>query len=176
LEDTQGALEHLSEDDREAYFKRADTNSDRAAADSVLKQLKRDYMKAKKAGTDLVTIEAAIKSQEDKVAGLKEDMGDMQNSSRTITTFYALPAGTVLKGKIVIERAKERDLEMILSAMNDLSLRPVLGAQVARGCGEVAATFTVKDGGVVQKVVTVGGWEPARVADFAAVETLESVA
>ena len=175
LEDTLGALDFLGETDREAYFSRSDTNADRAAADAVLTKLRRELAKARKAGSDLADLTAAVEAQEESVSKLKEQMGDMANSSRTITEYYALPQGTVMEGRIVIERAKERDLPMLLSALDALSRRPLLGAQVARGCGEIEGRFTVKVDGVVQKVVTVGGWEPARVTDFSAVEQAEVV-
>jgi hypothetical protein len=80
-----------------------------------------------------------------------------------------MPTGIQLHGKLIIERAKDGDLAMIETALNAFSLRPLIGAQLARGCGEVCGTFEVKVGDVVSKVITVGGWEPAKVVDFAAV-------
>ena len=101
-----------------------------------------------------------------KAVALKTDMGEMANSSRTITEFFALPANMALHGRIVIEQAKERDLALIVEALDTLSIRPMLGAQVARGCGEVAGQFTIKVDGIVVKTVTTGGWVPAQVEDF----------
>ena len=42
LEDTDGVLEFLSEADRLAYYNRSDVNSQRAAADAVVKSIKRE--------------------------------------------------------------------------------------------------------------------------------------
>ncbi len=166
LEDTEGVLDLMAESEREAYFSRSDTNSDRAAADAVAKKLKREINKAKKAGQQTADLETALADAEMKLAGLKSQMGEMANSSRTITQYFALSAGVELHGKIIIERAKERDLPMLLAALDDLSQRPLFGAQVARGCGEISGKFSIKVDGVVKKIVTVGGWESARVADF----------
>ena len=47
-----------------------------------------------------------------------------------------MPADLDLKGRLVINNSKDADLEMIEHALNELSLKPVLGAQSARGCGE----------------------------------------
>jgi hypothetical protein len=99
-------------------------------------------------------------------------MGDMANSSRTITEFFAMPAGLELHGRLVIEQAKERDLGMLVQALEVLSVRPILGAQVARGCGEVSATFTIKIGGQIVKTVNTGGWAPAHIEDFAMPQAL----
>jgi hypothetical protein len=65
---------------------------------------------------------------------------------------------------------------MIELALNALSLRPILGAQTARGCGEISGTFDVMDGGVLLKKLVIGGWEPAKISDFSGTEPKERVA
>jgi CRISPR type IV-associated protein Csf2 len=172
LEDTDGALEYLSETDRSAYYNRSDVNSQRAAADAVVKGVKREIGKAKKEGKPLTDLETALQIVEGKAAALKSEMGDMANSSRTITEFFAMPAGLELHGRLVIEQAKERDLGMLVQALEALSVRPMLGAQVARGCGEVSATFTIKIDGQIVKTVVTGGWAPAHIEDFAMPQAL----
>jgi hypothetical protein len=167
LEDTDGVLEFLSHADRLAYYSRSDVNSRRAAADAGVKGIKREIAKAKKENKSLADLEAALAIAEAKAAELKSEMGEMANSSRTITEFFALPAALALHGRIVIEQAKERDMALVLQALEALSARPMLGAQVARGCGEVSGQFTIKQDGVVVMTVTTGGWESARVEDFA---------
>lgn len=172
LEDTEGVVESLTLDDRAAYFGRSDANSTRAAAEALVGAIKAKLRKAKKAGTAAADLEAALVEAEAKAATAKEAMGEMQNSSRTITTFYALPAGLHLQGKVVVERARERDLEMILTGLDAFSRRPLLGAQVARGCGEVAGKFTIKVDGELHKIVSTGSWQPMQVESF--VEVVEA--
>lgn len=166
LEDTEGVLESLTPEDRAAYFGRSDANSTRAATESLVRSINAKLRKAKKAGTDAAALEAALVEAEAKVSVAKEAMGAMQNSSRTITTFYALPAGLHLQGKVVVERARERDLEMIFTGLDALSQRPLLGAQVARGCGEVAGKFTIKVDGTLHAIVTTGAWNAMQVERF----------
>lgn len=166
LEDTDGVLDGLSEAERSAYYNRSDTNSQRAAAEANATKLKRELNKAKKDNKPTADLEAALHIVETQVAALKTQMGDMANSSRTITTFYAMPAQVDLHGRMVVEQAKERDLPLLLQALNALSLRPMLGAQLARGCGEVAGRFTIKRDGVIVQTIHIGGWEPARMDDF----------
>ena len=172
LEDTDGVLEYLSQEDRDAYYNRSDINSQRAAADAVVKGVKREIGKAKKDGKPLIDLETALQIAEVKAAALKSEMGDMGNSSRTITEFFAMPAGIELIGRIVIEQAKNRDLEMVIQALEALSIRPILGAQVARGCGEVAGSFQIRCDGKVLKTVVTGNWESARIEDFATLDTV----
>ena len=105
-----------------------------------------------------------------------EQMGEMQNSSRTLVGHFALPAGLDLKGRLVINNSKDTDLAMIDHALNELSLTPVLGAQSARGCGEISGTFDITVDGKLKRRVSVGGYEPARATDFPSTAVGEKVA
>jgi antitoxin component HigA of HigAB toxin-antitoxin module len=167
LEDTVGVLDMLSEEDRDVYFSRSDANSERSGVEANLKKLKSDLRKAKKAGEPIEEIEMSIKLHEKKVTDLTEEMGVLTESSRLLAQRYELPQGTVLTGRIVIERAKDRDLPMIEGGLLALSLRPILGAHAARGCGEVAGRFEVNIGGRVEKIITTGDWSNANVTEFA---------
>ena len=80
LEDTEGVLTLLSETDQQAYYNRSDINSQRAAADAVVKGLNRDIRKAKKDGNALTDLEAALVIADAKAVALKTDMGEMANS------------------------------------------------------------------------------------------------
>lgn len=176
LEDTDGVLDLISQADRDIYLGRSGANSKRAAASTVVKNLEGKMRKAKKVGEDIAELEAALKEAQGVVARYESDMGGMTNSSRTLTNYYALPAGIELKGRLVIEKARERDLSMIELALNALSMRPILGAQSARGCGEIEGTFDVMGDGILVKKITVGAWKPATFTDFSGAEWAKSVA
>jgi hypothetical protein len=66
--------------------------------------------------------------------------------------------------KHLVERPKPRDLQILVDAFERFSLKPVTGAQLARGCGEVdgRVTFTNGDGEVLL-VIAFGGYAAARV-------------
>lgn len=166
LEDTDGVLDMLSETDRDFYLGRSEANSRRAAALTVAKGLEAKIRRAKKAGEDIADLEAALKEAQAVVDRYESSMGEMTNSSRTLTSYFALPAGIELKGRLVIENARERDLPMIELALNELSQRPILGAQSARGCGEIEGRFDVLIDGVLAKKIAIGGWQVATVTDF----------
>ena len=169
LEDTEGVIDLLVESDRDAYFGRNDANSRRAAAAVVVKQMEGKLKKARKEKADTTELDAALVAAKVTEERYESQMGEMTNSSRTVLTYYALPAALELTGRLIIQNARERDLEMIELALNALSLRPLLGAQVARGCGEIKGTFDVMKGGVLLKKVTIGGWAPAVVTVFDAI-------
>lgn len=168
LEDTDGVLEMLNEQDRQAYFERSDKNADRAAKDGKLKVTISARRKAEKTGNakEVERLDEMIRNLKVEVEALKESLGDMANSSRTIAEYHALPAGVGLAGRIVIQNPKERDVAMLTQALNALSLRPILGAQSARGCGEVSGRFDFLRQGVLFRTVSVGAWKPAHVVDF----------
>lgn len=176
LEDTDGVLDLISASDRDIYLGRSGANSKRAAASTVVKNIEGKMRKAKKAGEDIAELEAALKEAQGVVARYESDMGGMTNSSRTLTNYYVLPAGIELKGRLVIENARERDLPMIELALNQLSRRPILGAQSARGCGEIEGAFDVLVDGILVKKITVGAWKPATLTDFSGAEWVKSAA
>lgn len=166
LEDTDGVLDLISAEDRDRYLGRSAANSKRSAALTVVKGLDARIRKAKKAGEDLAELEAALLAAQGIVERYESDMGDMTNSSRTLTSYFALPAGIELKGRLVIEHARERDLPMIELALNALPMRPILGAQSARGCGEIEGIFDVMLDGVLTKKIAIGAWKTATITDF----------
>ena len=132
--------------------------------------------KARKTGEALTDLEVALKEAQSIVDRYASDMGDMTNSSRTLTNYYVLPADVELAGRLVIENARDRDLPMVELALNALSFRPILGAQSARGCGEIEGAFDVFVDGVLVKKITVGGWKPAKVIAFLGVDGSEIAA
>lgn len=166
LEDTDGVLDLISASDREIYLGRSDANSKRAAAASVVKSLEAKLRKAKKANESTAELDLALLEAQAIVTRHQSEMGGMTNSSRTLTNYYALPAGIELKGRLVIERARERDIVMLASAFNALSMRPILGAQSARGCGEISGSFELLIDGVLSKKISIGGWQAAQTVDF----------
>lgn len=166
LEDTEGVLEMVNAAEVEAYLGRSDANSRRAQAEGLLSQLRRKMSAAKRKGEATTDLEVQIAEVAAKVETLKGEMGEMRNSSRTLVGHFALPAGIDLKGRLVINNSKDADIEMIQHALNELSLKPVLGAQSARGCGEISGTFDIMVDGALKKRVTIGAYEAARVVDF----------
>lgn len=173
LEDSDGVLDLLTPEDSEKYLGRSAANSKRAAAMSVVKGLEQKVKKVTKAGEDATELRAALEEAKGVAGRYESDMGEMTNSSRTLTNYYVLPAGIELKGRLVIENVRNRDLPMIELALNALSHRPILGAQSARGCGEIAGALDVLIDGVLLKKITIGGWQPATIIVFSVAETAE---
>jgi len=172
LDDTEDALDLMDPADVQSFLGRSESNNQRAAQATVVKQLetqiRRLQKKAEAVPDDMAQALAVAQAALDQH---KTAMGDMQNSTRTIVQHHALPAGLVLHGRLVIDRPQPRDAELIEFALNQLSLYPVLGAHSARGCGEVAGQFDfLNEAGQLIKTVKVGGFLPGQTTVFEGVE------
>lgn len=166
LEDTEGVIDTLSDHDAKQYYGREQANSRRAQAMQNVTKLKREIGSAARKGEDADELKQQL-VEADKIAGkYKLEMGDMAVSSRTIVSHYALPVELPMHGKLVILNAKDRDLDMLEFGLNCLSREPVLGAQSARGCGEVRGTFDVLIDGKLIKKMEIGGYSDAKIDVF----------
>ena len=166
LDDNEEAFDLIDADEKSEFFERSEANSKRARAASQLDGLQRQRRAAERKGEDTKDLVEQVAAAEALVKKYEAVMGDMKNSSRTILTHYALAAGLELEGKLVIENPKERDIRLLETGLNALSLFPILGAHSARGCGEISGTFDFIRDGELFKRITIGGFEAAKVDDF----------
>jgi RAMP superfamily len=166
LDDNEQAFDLVADTDQEQFLGRSESNNKRAEASKLAQSIKRKLNAAKKRGEDTAEIEKEMAAAEALAEKYKASMGDMQNSSRTIVQHHALPSGLELTGKLVIQNEKDRDIDLLLRGMDALSQFPILGAQSARGCGEVSGTFDFYKEGILVKRVVVGDYQPAKITDF----------
>ena len=168
IDDTEEAMDLMDQADMASFLGRSESNNKRSAASALVKQLENEIRRAEKKGETVDPDKAkaleVAKANEEK---FKSEMGDMQNSTRTIVQHFALPAGIELSGRLVVENAQERDMDLIQHGLDELSKKPVLGAHSARGCGEIEGTFQVMDGdGKILKTIVIGDYKPAKVTEF----------
>ena len=166
LGDTDGAVESLSEEDAVRYRGREEANNRRADTDKLVKSIQRKIRAAERKEEDTAELRECLEEAEKNLEKYKKEMGDMQVSSRTIVGYSALAAGIDLHGRIVVLNAKCRDLPLIEFGLDRLSRDPVLGAQSARGCGEITGKFSVFVKGDEKKRITIGGYRPAKIDKF----------
>ena len=155
-------LDLMAPDEVSRFVDRNTNNSRRSAAEALVKKLTAQIRKAEKAGQDATDLKAALALAEAERDALVAAMGDMKNSTKTLTHYEALPAGIELKSRLIVDKATPKDLHTLLGALDLFSRTPVLGGQTARGCGEVAGSFELADqDGTLLGVVRVGGYAPA---------------
>lgn len=167
VDDTEEALALMDPQDMTSFLHRTDHNRRRAAASALVTRLERKVRQAEKKGSASADDKAALAAAKASEAAAEGEMGEMKVSTRQLTTHFALPAEVELHGRLVVERAKDADLELLEEGLRALSLAPVLGAQSARGCGEIEGTFEfTNEEGKLIKTVAVGGYTAARVTNF----------
>lgn len=171
VDDTEEALELMDPQDMTSFRHRTDHNRKRAAASALVTQLERKVRQAEKnsnaSADDKTALADALAVAKASQAAAEGEMGEMKVSTRQLTTHFALPAEVELHGRLVVERAKDADLELLEEGLRALSLAPVLGAQSARGCGEIEGTFEfTNEEGKLLTTVSVGGYTAARVTNF----------
>ncbi|WP_281015971.1 RAMP superfamily CRISPR-associated protein [Minwuia sp. IMCC3077] len=161
LEDTEHVLDDLKQEDRGLYLSRNVANRKRAQARAVLERLERDMRRRKSKGEDVTDMPEQIAAANELVEKYEADMGGMGVSTRAIFTFFALPMGLELKGRFVVRGYRDRDLPILLQALDGLSRFPVLGAQSARGCGQVSGQARIEVDERLEQVVFFGGFSPS---------------
>lgn len=92
----------------------------------------------------------------------KQQKGDDESdNTKHLVELQVIPAGIDLVGKIIVEGPRISDLKYLTQAFETLSLKPMMGAQRARGCGEIRgrARFRLPDGEPLA-AVSFGGFVP----------------
>ena len=164
LDSDTDVLALMDPDEVNRFVDRNTNNSKRSAAEALVKKRTSQIRKTEKAGQDVTELKTALTLAESQRDALVVAMGDMKNSTKTLTSYEAMPAGIELKSRIIIDKATARDMTTFIGALDLFSRTPVLGGQTARGCGEVAGKFEMSDqDGTLLGVVSVGGYSPAKV-------------
>lgn len=164
LDSDTEVLDLMDPDEVNRFVDRNTNNSKRSAAEALVKKMTAQVRKAEKAGQDVTDLKAALTLTESQRDALVSAMGDMKNSTKTLTSYEAMPAGIELKSRIIIDKATAKDMATLMGALDLFSRTPVLGGQTARGCGEVAGNFEMSDqNGTLLGVVSVGGYGPSKV-------------
>ena len=164
LDSDTDVLDLMDPKEVDKFVGRNTNNSRRSAAEAVVTDLNRKIRKTEKAGQDATELKAALTLAETNRDGLVSAMGDMKNSTKTLTSYEAMPAGIELKSRIIIDKASVKDMMTLTGALDLFSRTPVLGGQTARGCGEVSGRFEMSDqDGTLLGVISIGGFAPAKV-------------
>jgi hypothetical protein len=167
LDDTEDALDLMDKGDMQSFLGRRQSVSQRTKASAVVKQIELKIRKNSKTGTVSPDDERSLEVAKAVFEKHKADVGEMQVSSLMPVNYFALPAHIDLHGRIIIDKANDKDIEMIVYSLSELSKSPILGAHSARGCGEISGKFDFYDGSGKQlKSVTIGGFSEAKITNF----------
>ena len=132
----------LNDDDEQAWAERSVTTTKRVRAEASLRTTRRAA--AKTTGEEKDALDAEVKRLEGEIAALEEAMGTMENSSQALYGYLAMPAGTECNLRMDLKEPSEAMEMVLLGALFNFAHEPLLGGQIARGCGRVSASLTVE--------------------------------
>lgn len=166
LDANEDLMELLDADEQDAFYSRQCTMSAASKTGDMIKIAVRELMAAKKANDNKL-----VDEMEAKIDGLKASKksaqaqgGGDENTTKHLLEVEIIPQGIDLLGSLVIQKAKPRDIEMLVEAFDRISQKPMFGANQARGCGEISGNVTFSnDDGEVLCVVGFGGYKNAKV-------------
>jgi len=166
-------LAALTDQARKDFYDRSGANRQRARFEANLKRVERqlrDHDRSKARMSDEAHGEAMAMQADltEKLNALRERLLGMENSTLRPLSFWALPPGLVLKGRLVIDRPRERDWKILKTAFNAMSERPMIGGHTARGCGEFKMEIDFRQGGHLIGHFSVGGFEALRSGELLA--------
>lgn len=172
LDSDPAMLALLSAADYEAFTQRAQAGSSRSELKPAIKKLRSQLSALKKIEfrtddqeTKLEAITAELTRLEAESASFSEQMGEMQNSTKMLTSYDYLPKGVELFSHLRVANPTAKDLQLLLDIFNGFSHQPMLGGHVARGCGELKGVLHIEGPGqVLLGTASFGGFKPIEVS------------
>jgi CRISPR/Cas system CSM-associated protein Csm3 (group 7 of RAMP superfamily) len=164
LDSNADMMDVLAESEQDRLYDRQGKQGLASKAEALIKLATRELAVARKAKDQAKLDELNAKVEELKNLKKTQKGDDTSDNTKHLLELQVIPAGITLSGKLTVTSASGRDLQTIVQALNGFSQMPYLGAQRARGCGEVhgSATFKNADGDVLA-VVRFGGLQPAKI-------------
>lgn len=154
----------LDDAEQDRFYDRQQSQGLASKADGLIKLARREMAGARKAKDEAKLAELEAKVQELEALKKSHKGDDASDNTKHLLELQVIPAGIELTGSLTVQDARPGDLAVLVRALDGFSRQPYLGAQRARGCGEVRArvTFRTADGEPLA-VVAVGGLRPAQV-------------
>jgi CRISPR type IV-associated protein Csf2 len=140
-------LRFLSEEEREKWQAMSEQGAENSKAKTELKNVETDLRKLSKAKgeIDADKVDELSKRRD----ALKEAVSAASvNVKQVLAGYETIPQGTVMSHKIVFRCATKLEIGLLMDALSEFALDPIIGAHSARGCGVISATYnaTMRDG------------------------------
>lgn len=161
LDSSEDMMGLLGDDEQDRMYDRQAKQAMASKVGTLIKQAEA-ALKAARKQRDTVLIdqlEAKIKELED----LKKQRkgSDESENTKHLLELQVIPSGIDLVGKVTVQGPRSSDLKYLTQAFEALSLKPMMGAQRARGCGEVRGQVSFRlPGGEPVATVVFGGFVP----------------
>lgn len=137
-------VEFLSPDDISALIAQAEGSRDASSIKREIASLEK-ALKTARAAKESTEVEALS----EKISRLKESKDSIQSETGAgavpvgmpLDGWKAIPAGAVMRHRIMLNNATLVELGALLAALDQFSAMPTLGAHIASGCGLVSARW-----------------------------------
>ena len=165
LDTNEDMMALLDDEEQNRLYDRQDKQGLASKAESLIKLTNRELLAARKAKDQTKLADLNAKLEELKALKKSQKGDDQSDNTKHLLELQVIPAGITLTGKLIVRHATAFDLSTLVEAFNGLSRNPYMGAQRARGCGEVQGQVRFQnDLGEVLVVVKFGGLQAAQVA------------
>jgi hypothetical protein len=136
----------LTDDDLDSLIARSQGNKSRSVLQSQVKALEKDLKKYKTDAEKSAALQAQIDTLKAQITSVKGETGaDDVSVGMPLAGWQAIPEGETLDVRFTLCRATDVELGLLLKALNQFALFPVLGAHRANGNGLVSGNFTVSE-------------------------------
>ena len=170
--DTNAAMmAQLDEGEQDRFYERQDNQGMASKTEALIKIATRELAVARKAkdAAKLEQLNAKLEELKERKKASKGD--DASDNTKHLLELQTIPCGIDLSGKLTVMDAKANDLRVLVQALAGFADQPYLGAQRARGCGEIRLRAAFKNGeGDVLAVVSFGDQAGANIEWTAAGE------
>jgi CRISPR/Cas system CSM-associated protein Csm3 (group 7 of RAMP superfamily) len=154
----------LDDEEQDRLYERQGKQGLASKVESLIKLANRELAAARKAKDATKLEELTTKLEELKALKQTQKGDDNSDNTKHLLELQTIPSGITLSGKLTVQHASAYDLQTLVKAFHGFSRQPYLGAQRARGCGEVAGQVRFKTTeGLVLGVLNFGHHQDATV-------------
>ncbi len=166
-------FETLNERAKADWVKVANANAARSRFDARAQAARATLRKLRATGGDaeqIAQLEAAIQANKARADEEAQIAGGTVSVQQPLS-YEAIPAGVTFNASIRGFSLTLAEIGVLLRAIQRFSLKPQVGAQVARGCGEIAMRCVVRFRATSAEIweecgtMTIGKFEPARLEE-----------
>lgn len=136
---TASILPKASQDE---WLARNGNNTKRVQFEAQLTTARRAAKNA--TGEEKDALDSKVLRLTDMLGAIKDAMGEMENSSQGLYGYLAMPAGTECNVRMDLKEPSEAMEMVLLGALFNFAHEPLLGGQIARGCGRVSVSLGVE--------------------------------
>jgi CRISPR/Cas system CSM-associated protein Csm3 (group 7 of RAMP superfamily) len=162
LDTNQDMMNLLDDAEHDRFYERQGKQGLASKAEGLIKLSMRELAAARKAKDTAKVDDINAKLEELKALKQTRKGEDTSDNTKHLLELQVIPAGITLSGKLTMMHAQAFDLQTLVTAFDGLIRKPFMGAQQARGCGEVKGQvrFSSADGEVLL-VLDFGGLQAA---------------